>query len=54
MDLIKYNSTLNMSILYIKFKQSSAKSLTFENTIDVRSFICKSNRIGHKTVPLLG
>ena len=31
--------------------QSSAKSLTFEETIDVRSLICKRNNIGPKTVP---
>ena len=35
--------------LYIK--QSSAKSLTLEDTIDGRSFMCKRKSIGPKTVP---
>ena len=32
-------------------KQSSAKSLTLEDTIDGRSFMCKKKSIGPKTVP---
>ena len=32
-------------------KQSSAKSLTLEDTIDGRSFMCKRKSIGPKTVP---
>ena len=34
-----------------RVKQSSAKSLTFEETIDGRSLICKINNIGPKTMP---
>ena len=34
-----------------RVKQSSAKSLTLEDTIDGRSFMCNRKSIGPKTVP---
>ena len=38
-------------MIMIIIKQSSAKSLTLEDTIDGRSFMCKRKSIGPKTVP---
>ena len=44
-----YSGFRGLICLYIK--QSSAKSLTLEDTIDGRSFMCKRKSIGPKTVP---